>query len=254
MSTVCWICGSDADSAEHRLKRADLLRAYGRGPYRGLNAPVHVRDGKQTQVQGPGASTVKYSRFLCQHCNSTRSQPFDRAYDDFIDWVIGGNEGLVLRRRFIDFAEIFGCDWQVRQLHLYKYFAKSFGCRLIDAGADVPIDVVELMAKDRFRTGLRLSVAVNEDVLLIPSQHRDGFIGKGALSAWASAESPDVVDGYTWNEHVSWLTVCYWYNRLPEGGCGSTWVADAQFLYLGSIAPLDAEARAGFFTTLSQFE
>ena len=28
---------------------------------------------------------------------------------------------------------------------------------------------------------------------------------------------------------------------------GSTWVADSQFIYLGSIAPLDDDTRAGFF-------
>ena len=246
MGQDCWICGAEADSAEHRLKKSDLVRAHGRGPYKGPSALSHVRGGKETSVQGPGSKTVKYLPSLCQHCNSKRTQPFDRAYDQFIDWIIKGNEGIVLHRRFIDFAEIYGNDWESRQLDLYKYFAKSFGCRLIDAGTDVPKDVVELIGKERFRTALRLTVAVNEDVLLMPSKDRDGFIGKGDLLAWAPTQMPDEADGFTWDEHVSWLTICYWYNRFPDGRYGSTWVADSQFLYLGSFAPLDDDTRADF--------
>lgn len=246
MSQACWICGAEADSAEHRLKKSDLVRVHGRGPYKGPTALSHVRGGKETLVQGPGSWIVKYSPSLCQHCNSTRTQPFDRAYDQFIDWIMKNNEGIVLHRRFIDFAEIYGSDWESRQLYLYKYFSKSFGCRLVDAGANVPADVVELIGKDRFRTGLRLTVAVNEDILLMSSKDRDGFIGKGDLLSWASPHTQEVADGFTWNEHVSWLTICYWYNRFPDGSCGSTWVADSQFLYLGIIAPLDDDTRADF--------
>jgi len=246
VTQACWICGAEADSAEHRLKKSDLVRAHGCGPYKGPTALSHVRSGKETLVQGPRSKTVKYSPSLCQHCNSTRTQPFDRAYDQFIDWIMQGNEGIVLHRRFIDFAEIYGSDWESKQFDLYKYFAKSFGCRLVDAGADIPMDVVELIGKDKFHTALRLTVAVNEDILLMPSKYRDGFIGKGDLLAWAPPQAPDVADGFTWNEHVSWLTICYCYNRFPDGSYGSTWVADSQFLYLGSFAPLDDDARADF--------
>jgi hypothetical protein len=32
---ACWWCGSPADSREHKLKRSDLVREYGRPPYAG---------------------------------------------------------------------------------------------------------------------------------------------------------------------------------------------------------------------------
>lgn len=153
------------------------------------------------------------------------------------------NEDALLRRRFIDFEEVYGAEWKDSQRNLYKYFAKSFGCRLVDAGTSVPQDIVELLGKSTCRTRLRLTVAVNEDILLVPKSDRNGFIGKGELLAWAPRSAPSSADSFTWNEHVSWLSTCYWYNYAPDGTYGSTWIADSKFVYLGSFAPLDEHAR-----------
>jgi hypothetical protein len=99
----CWICSAPADSGEHRMKKSDMVRAYGKGPYRGGAAPVHVFDGVQTAIQGPRSNTLKYEPSLCHNCNTTRTQTFDRAYDQFISWVLT-NEDVVLTKRFINFA------------------------------------------------------------------------------------------------------------------------------------------------------
>jgi hypothetical protein len=246
LSLTCWICGAAANSAEHRLKKSDLVRAHGRGPYMGLSALAHVRGQQETLIQGPGSKHIKYAPSLCAYCNNTRTQPFDRAYEQFITWALDQNEESILKKRFINFAEVFGSNWPNLQCDLYKYFAKSFGCRLIDAGITVPVDVVDLMGKDRFQTGLRLTLAVNEDILLMPHSDRNGFIGKSDLFGWSAPEETGTYDSFTWNEHVSWLTTCYWYNKVPDGSYGSTWVADCQYLYFGSFAPLDNESRLEF--------
>ncbi len=168
MNGYCWMCGAPADSSEHRFKKSDLVRAHGRGPYKKSSALSHIRAGKEVLVQGPNSKSLKYSPNLCQHCNSTKTQPFDRAYERFIGWVFE-NETVVLHRRLVNFEEIYGNGWEDAQLNLYKYFAKSFGCRLVDAGAPVPDDVIGLFALNRLQTHLRLSMAVNEDVLLMPA-------------------------------------------------------------------------------------
>jgi len=51
----------------------------------------------------------------------------------------------------------------------WKYFVKSFGCRLVDAGEPVPRDLVELLPRESFRTKLAITFCVNEDVLLLPA-------------------------------------------------------------------------------------
>ncbi len=244
----CWICGKPADSSEHRLKKADVVRAYGRGRYLGEDAAVHVRDGVITPIQGPGAKTLKYEPSLCQYCNNTRTQPFDLAYDRLMRWIFA-NEDAVLRKRLFDFSEVFGNQFESLARDLYKYFVKSFGCRLVEAKQSVPGHLVELLALQKFKTALRINFSVNEDVLLLPQ--RDSFIGKGELRVWSSRSDAKNSIECEWNEHVSWFTTNYWFDRAVDGNLGSTWTADAQHIYLGSHSPLSPEMRASFIKKMS---
>lgn len=241
----CWICQAPADSAEHRIKKADLVRAYGRGPYRGPSAPVHVRNGVISQVQGPGSERIKYEPTLCHQCNTARTQPFDRAYDRLIDWVMA-NQSNVIKSRFLNFEKVFGAGWAEDQRNLFKYFVKSFGCRLVEAGQSVPRDLIELLPEVTFRTGLRVTFSINEDVLLLHEEDRDGFIGKSGLIVNLSKTDPSITNGYIFQEHVSWFTIHCWYLVEPNGDPGSTWIANSKHVYLGSDAPLSEEQRAEF--------
>ena len=243
---ICWICNNcEASSKEHIIKKSDIKRAYGQGSYKGGSAPVHVKNGAMNHVQGADSKLLKYKESLCHHCNNTFTQPFDRAYDTFVDFVYNNSDEIV-RKRFIDFSEVYGERFEEGQLDLYKYLAKSFGCRLADAGESVSNDVRELLYKRNFQTGLRISFAVNEDVLILPSEHGNSFIGKGDLLAWPDANDKSINNSYQWSEHVSWLFIWYWYNSHPDGSLGSTWVADNQFVYLGCSKPLDCEERERF--------
>ncbi|MCP4459237.1 MAG: hypothetical protein GY816_14640 [Cytophagales bacterium] len=240
---TCWICNNaEASTKEHIIKKSDIKRAFGGGSYNGDNAPVHVKKGTIKPIQGANSKFLKYSESLCQYCNGAFTQPFDFAYDIFIEFVYE-NESSILRKRCIDFTEIYGEKCEDGLVNLYKYFAKSFGCRLVDAGEPVPNDVRELLYEKTFKTGLRLSFSVNEDILILPSEHRDGFIGKGGLLAWLDKDHNGKAIGYQWSEHVSWLLVSFWYNVHPDGNLGSTWVADNQFVYLGCTLPLNDEQR-----------
>jgi hypothetical protein len=245
------MCGNaEANSSEHRLKKSDIVRAYGRGAYKGGFAPVHVSKSIITDIQGANSSTLKYAKTICHTCNATTSQPFDFAYDNFITWVLE-NETSILHRRFINFAEVFGLDFETSQRNLYKYFAKSFGCRLVDAGRNVPQDIVVLLDKTQFQTNLRITFSINEDILLMPINDRNSFIGKGDLYKMVLQNNPEQITGYIWNEHVSWFTTYYWYDQYPDGDLGSTWTANSQHIYLGSHKPLSPEMRVDFLEKLS---
>lgn len=238
----CWLCGAPADSAEHRFKKADLIRAYGKGPYKGPSAPVHVRGELVSPIQGPRSSKLKYKKSLCHACNTERTQPYDKAYDRLVEWVTE-NKQTALRKRLLDFEEIYGPKHQECQLNLFKYFVKSFGCRLVDAGQIVPKDLVDLLPLTSFRTGLRITFAVNDDLLLLPEQDRKSFSGKGDLTCQQARTNPAIIYSYAWYEHVSWFMICYWYCCEPAVGLGSTWIANSQYVCLGSNAPLSAEQR-----------
>lgn len=247
---TCWMCGAEANSSEHRLKKADLVRAYGRGPYSGPDRPLHFRGNQRTAIQGPNSRTVKYGALICHSCNTTTSQPYDNAYDRSIEWLFC-NEATVLRRRFINFADVFGPDFALWQLNLYKYFAKSFGCRLVDANQVVPNDVRALFGKEQFQTGLRITFSVNEDILVMPPDYRDGFVGKSDLVAMVERTDPSRINGFYFSEHVSWFTTHYWYGLDPDGDMGSIWIANCQHVHLGSHEPLSPDQRAEFVGKLA---
>jgi len=159
-----------------------------------------------------------------------------------MEWLTK-NDSIVLKRRFINFAEVYGDQFEGSQRNLFKYFAKSFGCRLIEAGYKVPRDIIDLFDLRYFQTALYLTFAINEGILLLQSGINDGFIGKGDLTVILNRYDDSDIRGYFWSEHVSWFTVFYWYGRLPDGNLGSTWVANSQHVYLGSVQPLSLEIQ-----------
>jgi len=226
----CWICGATADSGEHVFKRSDLVREHGPGPYHGRGEVAHVVAGTPRLVQGPGALQLKYQPSLCKACNTTRTQPFDRAYDAFVSWLWAHEEDVLATRR-IDFSDVYGADWERRQSDLYKFFVKAFGCRLTEAGQWVPKGLVVLLAQERFRTRLRLYLVVNEGTLLLPPETRAGFLGAGDLM---DCGIRDGIAGYTWHLNYRWLTTQFCYGVELDGEEATAWAANRQGLVLGS--------------------
>ena len=231
--SACWMCGAPATTAEHRLKRADLARAYGKGPFFGDDCLIHIRGDKTTRLSSTKSKAVKYAKILCEYCNTTGSQPYDLAYDALINWLVV-HEKDVLRNRFINFVDVYGsANFEVDQRNLYKYFAKSFGCRISEAGHAVPIDVTSLLNQQSFETGLRLSFSVHQGRAAEPAFAGLRCVGNGALYTWLDPSDQNGSKGYTCDQFVSWFTTHFWYCMKPDGDMGATWVADSQHLYLG---------------------
>ena len=234
MKNKCWICLRPADSSEHRIKKSDMIRAFGRGGYKGEYAPVHIREDVHTDIQGPNSKTLKYSKSLCRYCNSTRTQPLDRAYDCFMDWVMD-NEALVLDKRVIDFHDVYGSRMEVGQRNLFQYFAKSLGCKIVSSKRPVPWDIRFLLFQKKFITGLQITLSVNENLLRTPKEKRNRILGKGALYYIPQKVLFKAFSPYIWHEHVSWFWINYWYRYPPDGSTGTPWIANSQYAYLGSI-------------------
>ena len=166
------------------------------------------------------------------------------AYDKFVDWILD-NEEAVFRRRLVDLYEIYGPSFPESQRNLFKYLVKSFGCRFVDAGLEVPMDLVSLLQKEHFITALRISFSVNEDLLLMPKKSRDTWLAKGDMCAWNSTDCTPST-GYDWHESVAWLRFNYWYGIEPDGNYGNPWIANARFLYFGSFHVLTPDKRIEF--------
>lgn len=238
------MCGASADTGEHKIKKSLLVELHGNAAYVGANAMAHVKDGQVRSLQGPGSDLVKYKKCLCSACNNSRSQPFDRAYDKFVKFVID-REDEIVERRVIDFADVYGNSFPEEQTNLYKYFVKLFGCDLSSHGLPVPQDLKELLDKKQFKTRLRITFAVNEDKLVFGGAEHCP-VGIGGLNFWPADANVDDERSYSWSTYFSFLHICFWYAMAPTGPLGSIWTANAQWIYLGWLRPLSPEQRQEF--------
>lgn len=250
--TNCWICGKLADSAEHKIKKSDIVKINGTGSYKKGEVLLHQNDSL-IPLQGSNSKLVKYDKILCSSCNNAFTQPFDKAYECFIDYVCD-NRDLVLNQRFINFKEVYGDNFADEQRNLYKYFVKSFGCRLAHYKHQIPTDLNRLLYQENFQTQLKISFAVNEDKLLHHSFEKTigNSVLYGGLESRKTSSLPrkifSMIDSsilciYEYSEYFGWLHIFYWYNSRPDGELGNPWIANSQHIYLGSFYPFSDEER-----------
>ena len=243
----CWICGAPANSREHRIKKSDLMRRYGRQSYRSMGGMVHVIGGEPHDIQGPSDSRLTYEPLLCADCNNAKSQPWDKAYEQF-ECRVFEHSREILRKRFILLEDVFGSEnFSGACPNLYKYFVKAFGCRLVAANMMVPHDLVALLSQDHFLTKLRLAFAVNKTIFLMEAGERDNYLGLGELVRLDS-RSRGRMEQYTWHMQIGWLRVSFFYDTEVPCGLGSAWTSDSACIYLGefesaSIEQLIEDAR-----------
>jgi hypothetical protein len=250
--TNCWICGKLADSAEHKIKKSDIVKITGTGSWKKGEFLLY-QDDSFIPLQGPNSKLVKYNKILCSSCNNNFTQPFDKAYECFINYICE-NRDLILNQRFVDFKKVYGDNFANGQRNLYKYLVKSFGCRLAYCNSQIPTDLSRLLYQESFKTQLRISFAVNEDKFLHESFEK--MVGNGDLYAGFESKKTlsfprklfSMIDSsilciYEYSEYFGWLHIFYWYNSLPDGDFGNSWIANSQHIYLGSFYPFSDEKR-----------
>ncbi len=146
---MCWWCRErEADSSEHKFKRTDLIREHGRGELRGERTIVMYGEGER-EMRSTKNDALKFSSSLCAQCNNARSQPFDRAYDRFIE-LLFEREDEVIADRHLDLSTAFGPDWTEFGEDVLRYFVKHICCRLaetltVNEEIAVPADAISFL-------------------------------------------------------------------------------------------------------------
>jgi hypothetical protein len=218
-SRPCWICGDPANSDEHKHKRSDLVARYGRN-WTPEQQPFVIRgDGsaRWTRIQGPNDRKNLYEKYLCRPCNNARTKPFDQAYQEFSDWILATGTTLHSKEA-IDFAEIYGSAYTEKSLNLLSYFAKSLGCRIVDAGTDPP-EALRRILTDVNRNDtkpLMVTFGINEFWYRVDPTGR--IIGNDCFHNW-----PEITDRpcFSWVALLGYLEIFYWYDLEWEDGCRS---------------------------------
>lgn len=127
----CWWCGAPADSREHRLKKSDLVREFGKPPFTDLRTLTRFYGDDRHDFSGPGSRLVQFQPSMGMRCNNARSQPFDVAWDRFVTYLVE-HEAEVLETRSLDLEAIFGTDWASAAADVERYVVKHLICRIAD--------------------------------------------------------------------------------------------------------------------------
>lgn len=244
---TCWICGNPANSREHKFKRTDV--AHSGKTWAPADQPYFISDRGWRRIQGPDSQLVKFEKILCQSCNTTRTQPFDRAYDRFTEWVNQKGADL-LGYTEIDFTEIYGAYFHLGVLNLLKYFAKHLGCRVASDNYGLPPNLAASLATDDLLP-FEVSLSRNPELGGHPIRGR-GVLHNFPLIGMFSPTTGAIHDPYISGMVVGYLDVIYRYNYrqrfawegdrvIPSNQTVKLgeFVADAPHVSLGQIPGAD---------------
>lgn len=140
----CWWCGDTAQSGEHKYKKSDLIREFGKGPYKKSEKLLRVTKERDQIISGPKAKALKFQKNLCGKCNNSRSRPFDLAYTNLMDFV-KINESTIISNRLLNLSEIYGSDWVEQVKNFKRYFIKHICCRLAEIKKEIPLEFINYL-------------------------------------------------------------------------------------------------------------
>ncbi len=119
----CWICGEIADSEEHKFKASDLKKSLGK------KIDAYYISEDVVKLNSYKDKLLKFPKVICVNCNNNLTRLHDDAYDKFVSFCFK-NHKQILKLGSIDFEEIYGGDWKLEKVNLYRYYAKHAGCKI----------------------------------------------------------------------------------------------------------------------------
>ncbi len=137
----CWICGDDEpNSREHKIKKSDLKYLY---PEATQTKPIfHRINGIRKRAIGSlNASALKYPKSICAACNGSLTQPYDHAWTKLSGFLHTHSQEIE-KNNSLDIASVFQTDLQENIKNIQLYFAKQFGCKLIESEIDFDLSEI----------------------------------------------------------------------------------------------------------------
>lgn len=114
-------------------------------------------------------------------CNGAGSQPFDVAYDQFNEFI-RANESAVLRDQRIHLPDVW-TDWSTSFGNYLPYLAKHIGCRIAEAGFEVPPTLIAFLDGKLWPPPLSFRWEIRIDMwLLFTLKRTDPGLWVGALN------------------------------------------------------------------------
>lgn len=136
----CWICGQDADSAEHMVKASDFRAVFG---HVSQQSPVfrHSKQQRNLPVRGANAGSLKFSPSLCGFCNNARTQTHDRAWES-LSAAIRTHRPPLKRGAPVPLQAAFQRRSRDEMLNVHLYFLKLLGCYAVEYAVPLPVQTL----------------------------------------------------------------------------------------------------------------
>jgi len=133
----CWICGSDADSGEHRAKKSDLDMVFSNVTQK---TPVYAKTepGGIDRIGSLKSDKFKSDAKLCHDCNTSRSQPFDKAWEK-LSVHLQNNMSNLKNQKKMKLQTVFPGSVEKSMLNVHLYFIKIFGCLIKEHNVPIPL-------------------------------------------------------------------------------------------------------------------
>jgi hypothetical protein len=153
--SACWICGRKDDlSREHFPKKADTRNYFAKTPLYRTDAST-----RNERVQGPGSDRLTLGAPICATCNSDRTSPFDKAWDQARAHLLLNWPTIVAASEF-NLEDVFASNTQNRSVDLQLYFVKILGCVLVEQGVAIDLNgFIQSLMQRRAHPLLRLLFA-----------------------------------------------------------------------------------------------
>jgi hypothetical protein len=245
----CWWCGRVADSGEHKFKRADLVRAFGNGPWKGQAAVTQVVDGLgQWDLQSSRSQRLKFSKVFCGDCNSNKSQEFDFAYDKFADYATSEQTRILADEGF-RWSDIFGSQWKDGRSLVTAYWLKHIGCRFADGGIEVDPRIVAFLDRPGHirSVPLRMELQLREDWLEVAEHMR--LHGERDLKSFSMSplmclysRSRQLIHQVTGDCVLGWIGLVYQFDLSYSRSVTNFWTDKVRLSRYSSV-PLGSVAQ-----------
>ena len=208
----CWICRNPATTGEHKAKRSDLRDVVSRSVTQ--KTPLHYRDDKNGQrtISSLNAKLLKFPDKICEHCNTARTQPHDRAWERL---------SVALRTRITNLApgacvrtdRIFREDTARQMLNVHLFFIKQFGLMILEGEAKIDVAPFgEAIMKNKAHPAVFLRFDLDQC-------RGNLLVGRSDLDICTRADGSCVHASWVYNVKGLCVQVTYAENRIRHG-CG----------------------------------
>jgi hypothetical protein len=233
---LCWICNrNEANSGEHKTKRSDLAAVLGE-PTQDQPFYFHDLERHNKPVGSLDAKILKAPIRICTDCNTTRTQPHDRAWEEMSDTL--RNRQLSVGQR-VRCNGIFPYDTRRQMRNVHLFFLKLFGCMLCEAkanGHEVPIEIAPFSQA--------IMAGQPHPEVHLQFGKCDGTVGRSNLHCWTT-EDGSVLAGWLYELNNIAISVLFaqadrWEHRVdlwhPRSPTSSKRFQIADFMYARRVA------------------